>query len=218
MFDTVDPNMAAYNQAVDAIGVHFAGFEFKHIDRRLSEPAGALSRYGSSRSEIPPGIFLEHLHKPSVPAKSAPVTDNPTTEELAVLAVSDEIPEWTKPFLAYLSRKELPEDDVTARQIVRRATTCTIINGLLYKRSTKGIFLRCVSPEEGQRILRDMHEDECRHHASSRMLVSKAFRHGFFWLMAQADAKKIVDYCISCQKYKSQPQIPASALKTIPIT
>jgi hypothetical protein len=148
MFDAVDSNMAAYKQAVDTIGAHFAGFEFKHIDRRFNEAADALSRYGSSRIEVPPGIFLEH-HKPSISAKSSPVTDNHTTEDLDVLAVSEEIPEWTKPFLAYLSRKELPEDEVTARQIVRWATAYTIINGSLYRRSTKVVFLRCVSPKEG---------------------------------------------------------------------
>jgi ribonuclease HI len=42
-YDTVDPNMAAYRQAVDKIGEHFAGFEFKHVDRRLNEAADALS-------------------------------------------------------------------------------------------------------------------------------------------------------------------------------
>jgi ribonuclease HI len=43
IFDAVDPNMTAYKQAVDKIGEHFAGFEFKHIDRRLNEAADALS-------------------------------------------------------------------------------------------------------------------------------------------------------------------------------
>jgi hypothetical protein len=79
----------------------------------------------------------------------------------------------------------------------------TIINGLLYKRGADGVFLHCVSPEEGQQILRDMHEGECAHHASSRTLVSKAFRHGFFWLTAHTDAMHIVDHCIGYQKYKS---------------
>jgi hypothetical protein len=37
--------------------------------------------------------------------------------------------------LAYLSRRELLGDEVTARQIMRRATAYTIINGLLYRRN-----------------------------------------------------------------------------------
>jgi hypothetical protein len=65
----------------------------KHIDRRLNEAAGTLSRYDSSRFEVPPGIFLEHLHKPSVLVKSTPITNNHATEESAVLVISEEIPE-----------------------------------------------------------------------------------------------------------------------------
>jgi hypothetical protein len=41
--DAVDPTMAAYHQAVDKIGKHFASFKFKHIDRKLNEAADALS-------------------------------------------------------------------------------------------------------------------------------------------------------------------------------
>jgi hypothetical protein len=63
---------------------------------------------------------------------------------------------------------------------VRRALAYTIINSLLYKCSAEGIFLRCVSPEEGREIHKDIHSSECGHHALSRTLVSKAFRHGFF--------------------------------------
>ena len=37
--------------------------------------------------------------------------------------------------------------------MVRRASAYTIINNELYKRSTSGVFLRCVEPEEGRRIL-----------------------------------------------------------------
>jgi transposase InsO family protein len=36
--------------------------------------------------------------------------------------------------------------------------------------------------------------------------------------MAHADAMHIVDHCLGCQKYKSQPHMPALVLKTIPIT
>ena len=120
--------------------------------------------------------------------------------------------------MAYLTDKELPSDEDVARKIVRRAKAYTIINGLLYKRSSSGVFQRCVSPEEGQKILQEIHSGECGHHASSRTLVAKAFRHGFFWLTAHTDAIKIVDTCVGCQKFANQPHVPGAALKTIPIT
>jgi IS30 family transposase len=48
--------------------------------------------------------------------------------------------------------------------------------------------------------------------------VAKAFRHGFFWLTAKADAESIVEKCKGCQFYARQPLVPAQDLKTIPIT
>jgi hypothetical protein len=62
----------------------------------------------------------------------------------------------------------------------RRAKAYTIIDGQLYKRSTSGIFMKCISQVDGIEILREIHEGECGHHAAARSLVAKAFRHGFY--------------------------------------
>src|SRR3954470_10584098 len=43
---------------------------------------------------------------------------------------------WTEPFLAYLIRQELPEDQNEARCIVRRSKAYKVHEGELYKRST----------------------------------------------------------------------------------
>ena len=109
-------------------------------------------------------------------------------------------------------------DEVEARQIVRRAKSFTIINNELYKRSVSGVFQRCVSLEEGCKILYDIHAADCGHHAGARSLVAKAFRHGFYWLTAHADAVDIVRKCAGCQKFANQSHMPGSALKTIPLT
>ena len=67
-------------------------------------------------------------------------------------------------------------------------------------------------------ILKNIHQGECGHHAASRALVAKAFRHGFFWPTALEEAKELVQKCKGCQKVSSKPHQPASALKTIPLT
>lgn len=63
------------------------------------------------------------------------------------------VPEWTVPFIAYIPREELPEDEVQARQIVRRSKSFTVIDGQLYKESVSGVLQGCISPKEGQLIL-----------------------------------------------------------------
>jgi hypothetical protein len=94
----------------------------------------------------------------------------------------------------------------------------TIINSKLYKRSVSGIFQKCIEPEEGIELLREIHQGECGHHASSRALVAKAFHHGFYWPTAQKDAEQLVKHCNGCQHFSKHRHTPAAALKTIPLT
>ncbi|KAK1610135.1 hypothetical protein QYE76_033808 [Lolium multiflorum] len=206
--------MAAYRDEVDEIAKSFLGYEVKYVRRDDNTAADMLSKLGSGRKPIPPGIFLEHLRIPSV--KGA----NPENPEVAVSPAREvlaTIPAWTQPFLDYLIDQKLPEDEVLARQIIRRARSYTIVDGQLYKRSA-GVFLKCVSNQDGIEILREIHAGDCGHHAAPRSLVAKAFRLGFYWLTAKEDADKIVKTCRGCQYYATQPNAPAQELKTIPIT
>jgi hypothetical protein len=99
-----------------------------------------------------------------------------------------EIPSWAEPFSNYLITGDLPQDEVEARRLLRRMGAYIIINCELYKRSVSGVFQKCIKPEEGIELLREINQGECGHHASSRALVAKAFRHGFYWPTAQKDA------------------------------
>ena len=85
------------------------------------------------------------------------------------------IPAWALPIFQFLRDGTLPTEEVLSRQTQRRAKAYTIINSELYKRSVTNVLQQCVDPEEGLDILRDIHQGECGHHASSRALVAKAF-------------------------------------------
>jgi hypothetical protein len=100
---------------------------------------------------------------------------------------------------------------------MRHSKAFTIINGELYKRSTTGVLQRCIAPEDGISLLRDIHEGTCGHHASSRTLVAKAFRSGFYWLSALHDAKNIGQHCDACQRFATKPHAPALELRIIPV-
>jgi hypothetical protein len=91
-----------------------------------------------------------------------------------------ETPSWVEPFSNYLITRDLPQDAAEARQLQRRAHAYTIINSELYKCSVSRIFQKCIEPEEGKELLKEIHQGECGHHASSRALVAKASRHSFY--------------------------------------
>ena len=185
---------------MDIVAGHFKGYQVDHIDRRKNEAADALSRLGSQRKPVPPNTFLDVLHNPSVqlPTEDDLAIPDPEAQLVAALHI---IPDWTVPYLAYMNWGELPDDEILARQIVRRSKSMVVHNGELHHCSVSGAFQRCVSPEEGREILREIHEGDCGHHAGSKSLVAKAFRHGFYWLTAHADAEDLVRRCDSCQKF-----------------
>jgi hypothetical protein len=155
----------------------FLGYDIKHVRQEDNMAADTLSKLGSSRKAVPPGVFLKHLHVPSVKMVDL---ENPKLASSPVMAVLPSNPPWVEPYLEYLTTKKLPEDEVQKRQIERRAKAYTIIDGQLYKRSTSGVFMKCITQVDGIEILREIHEGECGHHAAARSLIAKAFHHGFY--------------------------------------
>ena len=217
-----DPTMEAYCQEVRKLESKFDGLEITHVLRRDNEAADELAKMGSARAPVPEGIFLSKLHAPSVRTEPAPaIDDHPrvaSDEQPAGGEVLTVTPDWTLPFLDYLLRDILPSDQTEARRLARRAKAFVVVEDELYKKSTSGILQRCIPEEQGQQLLSEIHSGSCGHHAAPRTLVGKAFRQGFYWPTAVADAERIVRTCEGCQFFARQTHLPAQALQTIPIT
>ena len=90
------------------------------------------------------------------------------------------VPEWAEQIMKFITEGSMPSDTTEARRIQRRAKAYTIINKELYKRSVTEVLQRCVEPAEGKEMLLEIHQGECGHHCSTRALVAKVFRHGFY--------------------------------------
>src|SRR5215213_9491266 len=58
--------MASYRFHVQQLAGFFEGCEFHHVPRANNEAADALSKIGSTRQAIPPGVALAILKKPSI--------------------------------------------------------------------------------------------------------------------------------------------------------
>jgi hypothetical protein len=78
------------------------------------------------------------------------------------------------------------------------AKSFTLVDGELYKRAASGILQRCVPIPQGRELLRVIHAGVCGHHAAPHALVGNAFRQGFYWPTAVADASEIVCTCEGC--------------------
>jgi hypothetical protein len=126
--------------------------------------------------------------------------------------------DWRDKYIAWMDRGELPSDRSEARRIARMAKSFTLVDDDLYKRAVSGVLQRCVPIPQGRELLRDIHAGVCGHHAAPRTLVGNAFRQGFYWPTAVADASEIVRTCEGCQLYARKSNLPAHVLQTIPVT
>src|SRR4051812_8544152 len=107
-----------------------------------------LTQAGSSGSGavLPnPGGAQSHSRSPQV--MSAELMSAETMEIDGETYPAPTIPAWAQPIFNYLRVGTLPDDEIFARQIERRAKSYTIINKELYKRSVTSVLQSCISPE-----------------------------------------------------------------------
>jgi len=185
-----DPKMEAYCKEVRRFEDKFHGLELIHIARRYNEAADELAKIASTRGTVPPDAFSRDLHEPSVDSGAGADVETTTlqqTDTIEALLTAAEVMEaeqrpgrpfdWRTPFLDCLIRCELPEDQSEARRIARQAKSYVIYgeNKELYRRSSAGILQRCITIEDGRKLLEDLHSGACGHHAAPWTLVGNAF-------------------------------------------
>jgi hypothetical protein len=58
--------MDAYVQEVRKLENKFSGLDVHHVLREHNVGADALSKLGSTRAQVPPGVFVQELKQPSI--------------------------------------------------------------------------------------------------------------------------------------------------------
>jgi hypothetical protein len=101
---------------------------------------------------------------------------------------------WRQPFIDYIREQKVPSNKNLAEQLIHRAKSYVLVGDKLYRRgASSGVLMKCVTREEGKGIMEEIHKGVCDNHASSRTLVSKAFRQAFYWPTTLGDAENSSD-------------------------
>lgn len=72
------------------------------------------------------------------------------------------------------------------------------MNEKLYYKGYSFPNLKCITVEEGEAIVGEIHEEVCGNHSGSRLLAHKALRTRFFWPNMSAMVDKISARCHKC--------------------
>jgi ribonuclease HI len=65
-WDCSSDSMGKYCTAVRKLEDKFEGLEFHHVERDQNTAADVLSKLGSSRTQVPPGVFVQEIPHPSI--------------------------------------------------------------------------------------------------------------------------------------------------------
>ncbi|XP_026397123.1 uncharacterized protein LOC113291849 [Papaver somniferum] len=109
--------------------------------------------------------------------------------------------DWRTEINLYLEEGTLPTDLKQARLIQSKAGRYDLRDGVLYKKSFLGPLLRCLSREEGHRILKDIHYGDAGNHSGMRSLADKAKMQGYYWPQMIRDAARMSRRCEECQRF-----------------
>jgi hypothetical protein len=193
--------MAEYLAKVHTMEKFFDGFEVQYVPCLDNRDADHLAWIASSRASTPPDVIVERLFKLSVKLEES------TSQVELVLMIIDEpaqqpVDDWMSQRRAYLDNQSPSDDNAEVKRIACNSRMYHLIDGVLFRQGANGMMMKCISREEGIELLEDVHRGVCGSHSSWRSIISKAFRHGLYWLTVKDDAMEVVKKCRDCQFYQ----------------
>ena len=102
------------------------------------------------------------------------------------------------PIRLYIAMRELPNDRDKAYKVLIQSARFSMIDGQLYKRSLGGPYLMCLTPEQGQYVLAELHEGICGNYPGGRTQAHRAHTQGYYWPTMKSDATDYVKKCDPC--------------------
>ena len=122
---------------------------------------------------------------------------------------------WTTPLIAYLRSGILPDRKDAARKLKVQASRFVLFRDVLYKSGFSRPYLRCLSHDEADYVMREVHSGICGNHSGARSLVHKLIRAGYYWSTMLKDAQAYVKTCDKCQRFNNLIRQPLEKLTPI---
>jgi hypothetical protein len=153
--------------AVRKLEDKFEGLEFHHVERDRNTAADALSKLGSSQTQVLPGVFVQELLHPSISLDRV--------EECNILSQSESNPDdWREPIIRYIKNEEELDDKNAAERIARQSAHYTLIGKTLYKRGASGVLMKCILSATGKQLLDEVHARQAGYTQHQGLLLGRS--------------------------------------------
>ena len=192
-YEAKEGQMKKYLDKVLLLMKKFKEANFVQIPREENVEVDVLAKEASAIE--PMNEFDEVQYVPSI--------DLPEVQQI------EDRENWMTPIVSYLKDGKLPEGKDEARKLRVRAARYVLIDEVLYKRGFSQPYLRCLTSDEANYVLREIHEGACGNHSGARSLIHKVVRAAYYWPTIQADVNAYVKVCDQCQRFSNIPRQPS---------
>lgn len=159
-FEAKEETMAKYLEEARLNEKHFLGITVKTITKEENGEADELAKAAATGQPLENSFF--------------DVLIQPSYEKREVANIHGEI-DWRESILKYLVSEQLPKKE-EARRIQLMSRKYKVIEGQLYKSGVTTPLLKCVTREEGMKMVVEIHEGLCGAHQAPRSVASKVIR------------------------------------------
>jgi ribonuclease HI len=191
-WDMTSEKMDAYCKEIRQLEGKFYDIEYTHVVRDKNQAADELSQLGSSRAQVPHGVFIQDLIKLSIKEEANQVVEKPLDQPLvatvpppsitksslttSTVPPTTNIEDWRVPFIKFFQDGTGYTDRIENEWLMRRSKQYVMVDGVLMRKNTKEeVLMKCITREVGIQLLHEIHSGTCGNHAASRTLVGKAF-------------------------------------------
>ena len=150
--------------------------KFVQIPNEENECADRLAKAASAEFMIPSKQVLSFVQISSL------INDKENVQEVN----SDK--NWTAPLIAYLTSGILPNGKDAARKMKVQSSRFVLIKDVLYKRGFFRPYLRCLSHDEADYVMKEVHKGIYENHSGARSLVHKLIQIRYYWPTMLKDA------------------------------
>jgi hypothetical protein len=104
------------------------------------------------------------------------------------------------------------------RQLKLKSIKYCLVDQILYWKDPLGVLLRCLDPQEAQRIMFYFHDIWCGGNHFWRTIAYKILRDGYFWPSLFIDVCVKIRACVKCKIFSRKKQLKSFPLKPIAVS
>ncbi|XP_017426213.1 uncharacterized protein LOC108334788 [Vigna angularis] len=199
-YQVKDNQLLRYFHKAQSLLRNFVEVNVIHVPREQNAKAYLLSKLAHSKERAP----LSSIIKMTL--------DSPVVEAF-VTNLSTPTTDWRQNIKDLMEKQD--NGDSISVVDSKRIARFVCIGDDLYRRGYGTPLLKCISEEEANYVLRELHTGICGLHSGKRTMRARVLRAGYYWPTLDHDCETFVKSCISCQAHGHDIHAPPEDLHHI---